>query len=208
MEGILKKRTGDSRYSRMGRLKTYCDNLKIFHPKRWFVLKDSYIAYLKRDKHHQIGDVMLLDRHFTCKMESKKDFYHAIELKNLERELVLKCKNAQQQNEWYEKISFVLLNSGRFFTDHTLLPHGSYAPVRKNQHCKWYVNASQYMEHVMMTINNAKEEIFISDWWLCPEIYLRRPANDLQFRLDKILLKKSKEGVKIYILYVPTFSFC
>ena len=59
----------------------------------------------------------------------------------------------------------------------------------------------------MNALNNAKEEIFITAWWLCPELFLRRPTDDLQFRLDKILLKKAKEGVKVYILLYKEFSF-
>jgi phospholipase D1/2 len=56
------------------------------------------------------------------------------------------------------------------------------------------------MESIMNALNNAKEEIFIADWWLCPELFLKRPTDDLQYRLDKILLKKAREGVKVYIL--------
>ena len=59
----------------------------------------------------------------------------------------------------------------------------------------------------MDALNNAKEEIFITDWWMCPELYLKRPTDDLQYRLDKILLKKSKEGVKVYILLFKEVAF-
>ena len=52
----------------------------------------------------------------------------------------------------------------------------------------------------MLGLNNAKEEIFITDWWLCPELFLKRPSDDLQYRLDKILLKKANEGVKVYVM--------
>ena len=38
----------------------------------------------------------------------------------------------------------------------------------------------------------AKEEIFITDWWLSPEIHLKRGVNfSEEFRLDKLLKKKS-----------------
>ena len=207
MEGLLKKRIGDNtHYYGFGKLKSYCDKVKIFHPKRWFVLKDTYITYLKRDKHDQVGFVMLFDRSFSCKMKFKADAYHAIELKNLERTLVLKCKNSQQQKEWYFKIMNNISNSGRFFVDVNLLPNYSFAPVRKKQLCKWYLNSALYMEHVMYAIDNAKEQIFISDWWLSPEIFLKRPTTNLEYRLDKLLLKKSSDGVKIYILLYQEVS--
>jgi phospholipase D1/2 len=89
---------------------------------------------------------------------------------------------------------------GKQFWDRGALTYDSFAPSRANQMCKWYVNAVQYMEHVMHALNSAREEIYITDWWIVPELYLIRPKNDLQYRLDKILLKKANEGVKIYIL--------
>lgn len=43
--------------------------------------------------------------------------------------------------------------------------------------------------------------IFILDWWLTPELYLRRPpAYYPEWRLDRLLLKKAEEGVKVYIV--------
>ncbi len=59
----------------------------------------------------------------------------------------------------------------------------------------------------MFALKNAKEEIFIADWWLCPELYLIRPTDDEQYRLDKILIKKAREGVKIYVLLYKEITF-
>ena len=59
----------------------------------------------------------------------------------------------------------------------------------------------------MNGLNNAKEEIYITDWWMCPELFLKRPTDDLQYRLDKILLKKAKEGVKVYISLFKEVEF-
>jgi phospholipase D1/2 len=63
------------------------------------------------------------------------------------------------------------------------------------------------MENVMHALNEAREEIYIADWWLCPELYLKRPKNDLQYRLDKILLKKAREGVRVYVLLFKEVDF-
>ncbi|KAL6990015.1 Phospholipase D zeta 1, partial [Sarracenia purpurea var. burkii] len=43
--------------------------------------------------------------------------------------------------------------------------------------------------------------IFICGWWLCPELYLRRPFHaHASSRLDALLEAKAKKGVQIYIL--------
>ncbi|CDO76228.1 hypothetical protein BN946_scf184644.g2 [Trametes cinnabarina] len=39
------------------------------------------------------------------------------------------------------------------------------------------------------------------DWWLTPELYLRRPpAKYPEWRLDRVLKRKAEEGVKIYVV--------
>ncbi|KAG8784975.1 hypothetical protein FRC15_002229 [Serendipita sp. 397] len=48
---------------------------------------------------------------------------------------------------------------------------------------------------------SAKECIMIQDWWLSPELYLRRPpAKFPEYRIDRLLKKKASEGVRIYII--------
>jgi phospholipase D1/2 len=48
------------------------------------------------------------------------------------------------------------------------------------------------MSAVADALEGAKEEIFIADWWLSPEIYLKRPFVDGDYwRLDKILERKA-----------------
>lgn len=86
------------------------------------------------------------------------------------------------------KKSFIFL--ARDFTSPN--PHGSFAPVRNAISSRWYADASDYMCHVADALDGAKEEIFIADWWLTPEIYMKRPALSGDYwRLDKILKRKS-----------------
>ena len=54
------------------------------------------------------------------------------------------------------------------------------------------------MSAVADALEGATEEIFIADWWLSPEIYMKRPSIDGDYwRLDQILKRKavSKEQV-------------
>ena len=148
---------------------------------------------------------MLVDRGFKCEKKIKPGAYYGVLVKNLQRSLVLKFRNSQSQTEWLNKLNQLTVElDGKYLG---AIPNESFAPVRHNQMCKWFINAELYMENVMHGLNNAKEEIFITDWWLCPEIYLKRPSVDLQFRLDKVLLKKAHEGVKVYILLFKELEF-
>ena len=40
-------------------------------------------------------------------------------------------------------------------------------------------------------IEAARYEIFITDWWLSPEISLKRPYNSDYWRLDNMLKRKA-----------------
>lgn len=57
------------------------------------------------------------------------------------------------------------------------------------------------MEHVANMLELAKEEILITDWWLSPEVYLKRPmVEGNRWRLDEVLKRKASHGVRVFIL--------
>ena len=52
-----------------------------------------------------------------------------------------------------------------------------------------------------MALENAKETIYIEDWWLSPELFLRRPPHTNQdWRLDHVLKRRAEAGVKIFVI--------
>lgn len=52
-----------------------------------------------------------------------------------------------------------------------------------------------------MALESAQETIYIADWWLSPELFLRRPPHfNQEWRLDRILKRRAEAGVKIYIV--------
>lgn len=56
------------------------------------------------------------------------------------------------------------------------------------------------MEHAANMMELAREEIFIADWWLSPEIYMKRPlVEGNRWRLDEILKVLRKNNyVKLF----------
>ncbi len=52
-----------------------------------------------------------------------------------------------------------------------------------------------------VALEQAKETIYIADWWLSPELFLRRPPHHNQeWRLDQVLKRRAEAGVQIYII--------
>lgn len=56
-------------------------------------------------------------------------------------------------------------------------------------------------------LEQATSTIWICDWWLSPQLYLRRPpAQYEQYRLDRILKRKAEQGVRIFVqIYKVSF---
>ncbi len=107
----------------------------------------------------------------------------------IHRRLYLNCPTERKAIEYFDDISRMLKTTGRDF--HIEQRFKSYAPIRANTKCQWLVDGSDYMEAVAYAIKSAVEEIYITDWFLSPEIYLKRPALSDEWRFDKMLEKKA-----------------
>ena len=83
----------------------------------------------------------------------------------------------------------------------------SFAPPRTGNDVKWFVDGCGYMWAVSVAIEEARDSIWILDWWLSPELYLRRPPSENeQYRLDRMLLAAAKRGVKVNVIVYKEVS--
>ncbi|KAF8752827.1 phospholipase [Rhizoctonia solani] len=77
----------------------------------------------------------------------------------------------------------------------------SFADIRENNTVKWHIDGHDYFWAMSEILDSAQECIFILDWWLSPELYLRRPpADNYEWRLDRLLQRKAQQGVKVYVI--------
>jgi phospholipase D1/2 len=77
----------------------------------------------------------------------------------------------------------------------------SFAPPRHGNDAKFFVDGSGYFWAVSVALEEAKESIWILDWWLSPELYLRRPPlANAQYRLDRMLFAAADRGVDVNII--------
>ncbi|KAG0158289.1 hypothetical protein PDIDSM_5802 [Penicillium digitatum] len=78
---------------------------------------------------------------------------------------------------------------------------GSFAPTREHNDVKWHVDGCSYFWAVSRALENARESIWILNWWLSPELYLRRPpAKNEQYRLDRMLQAAAQRGVRVNVI--------
>ncbi|RWS31654.1 phospholipase D2-like isoform X2 [Leptotrombidium deliense] len=195
MEGLVRKKSGgDMRGNICRRLKNNCLSIFGHWRKRWLIAKDSCILYI-RPKDGKIKAVLLMDEHFEVIVYSNTH----IRISNLSGNLVLQCWTNRKANEWTEYLNDIAHTLGKDFTESHR--YGSFAPIRRNSKMFWFVDGQSYMEAVAEALEKAQHEVFITDWWFSPEVYMKRPVihGDL-WRLDKILERIAKRGVKVFVL--------
>ncbi|KAI4150759.1 MAG: hypothetical protein LQ340_003915 [Diploschistes diacapsis] len=188
------------------------------HKSKWFLVRHSYIVCVDSPEAMNIYDVFLIDSSFrivarkhrvpfrdqnaksiakTAKQSAAHPQHHSLKLYNSERKLKLLAKHERQLDQFEQSIQQTISDSpwskkNRF---------DSFAPVRSNVFAQWLVDGRDYMWNVSRAISMAKDVIYIHDWWLSPELYMRRPAAiSKKWRLDRLLQKKAREGVKIFVI--------
>ncbi|KAF9077535.1 hypothetical protein BDP27DRAFT_1311216 [Rhodocollybia butyracea] len=128
---------------------------------------------------------------------SKHTFY----ITNSQMRLKLLARNQRQMLQWITALERAAAAS--HYTGGNRFD--SFAPIRLNVATQWLVDGRDYFWNLSRAILMARETIYIHDWWLSPELQLRRPNKD-RYRLDKLLESKAKEGVKIFIILYQEVS--
>ncbi|KAI4479700.1 hypothetical protein M0804_010750 [Polistes exclamans] len=209
-EGIVLKRTGSGARTRCNfcgllegmfcvRCNYFCASICSKWHSRHLLVKDTFIAYMD-PKDNNLKSVILMDNAFGISFGMyTTGLRNGIQIINQSRHVVFKCWTRRQAKEWIEFIQHVINTEGKDFIQ--MNPHNSFAPYRSPIPATWFVDGCSYMSAVADALENAREEIFIADWWLSPEIFMKRPAtNGDYWRLDIILQRKAIEGVKVFIM--------
>jgi len=180
-------------------------HLNCWWRKRYFVLTDEGIGYTSDQTQFKVRDFLLFDK--TLKVRVGKHYtgdQYGIVLFTTSRRLRLQVKNAFQLMDWLESIIESIFANPYCEKN---IRFDSFAPIRFSNNAQWYVNGEHYYADIARDLRLAKNEVYITDWWLSPEIYLERPVKrlpngslSLEGRLDTILKEIANRGVRISIL--------
>ncbi|XP_034255321.1 phospholipase D1 isoform X2 [Thrips palmi] len=211
-ESLIKKRTGSTQPGRAGcnccglldsvicvRCSYLCTDICGRWRNRWLVCKDTFLCYIS-PKDGRVRSVILIDSGFEVSSGVYTSGLHrGLVVITHSRQVAIKCDTRRESKEWMAFLRDISYNQAHEFIQRNRM--GSFAPVRMDTQASWFVDGSSYMAAVADAMESAKEEIFIADWWLSPEIYMKRPAIDGEhWRLDKIIQRKAAQGVKIFVL--------
>lgn len=188
------------------------------HSRKWFLVRQSYIVCVESPENMNIYDVYLVDCKFSISskknslkqigskdkakeidltVEPPPEKHHTLTLRTSERKVRLFSRYQSVMKQFEDSINEMLKQTAWYEKKR----FDSFAPVRTGVFAQWLVDGRDYMWNVSRAINMAKDVIYIHDWWLSPELYMRRPACISQkWRLDRLLQKKAREGVKIFVI--------
>ncbi|XP_022870656.1 phospholipase D zeta 1-like isoform X2 [Olea europaea var. sylvestris] len=188
--------------------------------KVWLILKPGFLAFLEDPFSTKLLDIIVIDILPASNAKGVEEFYlakvlkgrnplrHAFQVSCGSRSIKLRTTSADKVHDWVSAINEVLKPSESWCQPHRF---NSFAPTRglveDESHAQWFIDGKSAFEAIASSIETANSEIYITGWWLCPELYLRRPFhNHNSSRLDVLLEAKAKQGVQIYILLYKEVS--
>ena len=177
---------------------------------RWIVVKDDCIYYMNKSNSDSGKNVYFFDESLKVDREGKD----IIKIKNISRSLILKFKTVFERELWYLEImkrseAMKNLLKNNIYQAYTNEKNGNLA--------HWFSDGEDYYKDLQEKLLQAKETIFITDWWFSPEVWLTRPVPMEEYtslsekkqnlkttppysRLMDILYQCATKGVKVYIL--------
>ncbi|KAG8649640.1 hypothetical protein MANES_08G114700v8 [Manihot esculenta] len=190
----------------------YCNNN---WRKVWAVLKPGFLALLEDPFDTELLDIIVFDVlpisngnrgslvYLANQIKEHNPLRYSFNVSSGSQSIKFRTTSSGKVKQWITAIN----DAGSRPLEGWCHPHrfGSFAPPRgltdDGSQAQWFVDGQAAFEAIAFAIENAKSEIFITGWWLCPELYLRRPfqCNSIS-RLDSLLEAKANQGVQIYIL--------
>ena len=175
--------------------------------RRWLVLNEDHLFYTNDSTSKEGKIVYFFDKDMTIENDGKK----GLKINNASMYLNLKFDSFFQREIWKNELEKRKLN-------YKLLEYNAYTNAKNYNLCKYFCDGRDYFTDLFYQLMQAKQTIFITDWWLSPEVFLLRPVDEKIYlemnktgqitkdlgnkmtRLMDVLNHKAKEGVKIYIL--------
>ena len=177
---------------------------------RWIVVKDDCIYYMDKSNSDCGKNVYFFDRDLKVE-KSGRDI---IIITNISRSLILKFKTLLEREIWYTEIMKRAEAMIKILANNI---YKSYTNEKKGNKAHWFSDGEEYFKDLAEKLMDAKESIFITDWWMSPQVWLTRPVPTTVYmamayqnkdkkesppysRLMDILYQCANRGVKVYIL--------
>ena len=178
---------------------------------RWIVLNDDHLFYSDDPSSTEGKVVYFFDKDMTIENDGKD----GLKINNASMFLNLRFNDFFEREIWKNELE-IRKSNYKLLVDSN--KYNSYTHMKKYNLCQYFCDGRNYFRDLFTQLMEAKHSIFITDWWLSPEVFLVRPVfediyidmqkrgeitrelGDNTSRLLDILNIKAKEGVKVYVL--------
>eukprot|EP00817_Percolomonadidae_sp_ATCC50343_P006602 CAMPEP_0117426704 /NCGR_PEP_ID=MMETSP0758-20121206/6743_1 /TAXON_ID=63605 /ORGANISM="Percolomonas cosmopolitus, Strain AE-1 (ATCC 50343)" /LENGTH=1178 /DNA_ID=CAMNT_0005211989 /DNA_START=244 /DNA_END=3780 /DNA_ORIENTATION=- len=189
LEEAVEKVTSDPKYT--GKLKAMGGD------EYWTTVYNGFLNFYetKEDCANELNPVNQMDL-IEASVETMHTLENCIVVKTPRSEFVYQIEDGSLMDEW---LLYITANCP------PKIPHQfkSFAPVRQNIGCQYFIGGQKYFEDLVKEIERAEQQILLTGWFISHQLYLIRSKDsppDPKYRLDNLLLAAAERGVKIYIL--------
>ena len=157
---------------------------------RWFFITDEAIGYLENST-KGLTEYNYFTQYFKFKVKSSR----VITFNFGYRTLYMKFND---DFDFLDSIYSILRAYKTFFEKKNYQFTRSLPDNDIRFYLNGEVNHPDYFSDVYEAVESARYEIYITDWFLAPHIWLKRPMEDYpEARLDKTLLRACQRGVQV-----------
>lgn len=171
---------------------------------RHLIIGDEGIGYSHKISDSSVSDSFYFDS--TLSIEhgpSATPEGLVLRIKTSAHKIKVRCRSHFQKYSWLQAV-VKAVQANKYCKINRFL---SFAPPCTANACKAYTSAENYFRDVCEALEGARKSIFITDWWLSPEVHLIRPVPrfadgsfDVTWRLDTVLLRAAQRGCRVCIL--------
>mmetsp|Transcript_7368 Transcript_7368/g.13688 ORF Transcript_7368/g.13688 Transcript_7368/m.13688 type:complete len:1034 (+) Transcript_7368:1283-4384(+) len=195
-EGYVLKRTGGKAVNEKRCFQ--CSKYFRRFQRRWLLVRPNAIGYVNSNLSTEWHEALMFKNKFIVTSGIFETGYEdGIKIATSRRVMIIRTGSVSKRIEWEEAINTALQNSEWHAENN---PNGSSFPQRDFCRAKSYVDAEGYYADVYKNLLKAERNVFISDWWLSPELYLLRPAEEYpQSQLLEVIRRIAGRGVQVYV---------
>lgn len=192
-------------------LRIFCNFLEFLCYKqwnqRWLMLRNDMICYLNSSTTLVGKNVYWFDEEIDV---SRPYDNNILVIQNLSRKLVLKFDSDFECELWHNEINRRI----NVIKDEIMNNiYSSFTTQKDFCNARFFIDGEEYFSTLFELLLQAKESVFITDWWLSPEMFLRRPivvddyingeGKKERYELSRfmdVVNYIAHRGVKVYIL--------
>lgn len=155
-------------------------------------------------KEKQQQDLQFIDHSFDLKFGKEETGHElGIVVANKTRTLKMTASDHFEWKLWKNRLDKVMTKSP--YGPNSLFRYKSFSNEKLGNHVEFFIDGENYYKKVYEALAKAQHQVYITDWWLTPELYLKRPVNFNdkimeKYRLDNILEALAQNGVKVFII--------